>query len=568
MATFKVPNTTGAIRQPNNGDRFGELTETFNVDLSSSLGKMKLSEKMLRVLQEGVDIGTPSSANDIIIYGSQIYFITEDEVYKCSVLSDPTNSANWAEEAAIADIDTESTAAIFGGNLVISLNTNILQWNGTTDDPDWWTAVTSGTALTAGVPHVLHTHKGGQETLFVTDNNRVRYYNTTSGHTSILLQSDLTACCLDSGIDSIWVGTFNETSGNAYVYEIRVGQTVADRAIEVDGRAVLALWVQDNVPHIVTEQGNIQAFNGAGFTTVASFPFIFTDRPLEGVRPGNVQNSNHNRPIHPRGVKTFNNSTYILINTECNADDYASDAKSHAGVWEYDSRTSQLTHRFALAESADQFGNSTQASSGPLLILNNDDCFAIAAAEMTGSAEIGLFATTMTTNQGWFVTTEVLPDSASYTWDRVYHKASLGSSDTINTLYRTSKRDTVYGTLNWINGTDCTTTADWSTVEVGDLIRISHGYAAGEWTMVESITSSDNVYTIRVTRSIGTAGETSYAYSDNFKLVKAEYTANDGEYKSIGLNVTGPWCQVMTIFKGTDIDYREFTLTSNTKAEL
>ena len=81
----------------------------------------------------------------------------------------------------------------------------------------------------------------------------MRYYNAAAGHSSLSLQTDLTACCIDSGVSAIWVGTFNATSGNAYVYEVYVGETltagvaVSRNAYQVDGRGVLALWVKDNI---------------------------------------------------------------------------------------------------------------------------------------------------------------------------------------------------------------------------------------------------------------------------------------------------------------------------------
>ena len=205
--------------------------------------------------------------------------------------------------------------------LRISDDTDIQRYNGSASyNASWWIGEISGTALTANYPHILHIHRGGAETLFVTDKNKVRYYNASAGHSEVILQNDLVANCVDSGVSAIWVGSYTETSENAYVYEMYVGEQlngapVARNAYKVDGRAVLALWVSDNIPYIVTEKGYIQAFNGAGFTTVAEFPFVLDPSMLDGVRPGLVQDQSVSRPIHPNGVDTHGDSVFILINT-------------------------------------------------------------------------------------------------------------------------------------------------------------------------------------------------------------------------------------------------------------
>jgi hypothetical protein len=570
---FSIPNREGQIRQINRGDVFGELNETFNIDLSSSLGKIKTSQRLKRILTEA-QLSGPSGILDILIWNSLYIIITEDELFQCNVANDPTNSANWSKPSITEDFDLASTAVVFNGELRISLNTNIGRWNGaSTYASNWWTADISGEALTTGKPHVLHVHRGGQETLFVTDDNKVRYYNATAGHTSLTLQTDLVACCVDSGISAIWVGTYNETSGNALVYEMYVGETVSSgvavsrNAYPVDGRAVLALWVKDNIPYIVTERGRIQAFNGAGFTTVAEFPFAFTNRPLAGVLPGLIQDSSRSRAIHPRGVKTHNDSTFLLINTNSAADVYATNTRSHSGVWELDHSTGILNHRHALADSATDYGASSLDSSGPLLIADTQNTFLLVGVNSAPTNDTGVYATTSETNQGWFITPEIGSGTIQDSYQRVIHMAkTLGATDSINTLYRTRKRDTVRFTGNWLNSTTLTSTADLSSVQQGELIRISHGYASGEWAVIESIETSALTYTLTLNRAIGLAGQTSYVYSDNFQLIDNPYTLADGEYKAVGVGEVNPWIQYMVILKGP-IEYRRFESIEGAKTQ-
>lgn len=567
---MKIPNNQFQTRQANRGDLLGEISESFNIDLTTNYGKIKLSERLKRVLAETTNIGTPASICDLILWNATYHLVTEDGVYVCSASSDPTVTANWSVESGIADLDLETTAAPFNGLLLFSLDNNILSWNGSVDVTNYWTTTLSGSALTAGVPHVLHNHKGGQETLFVTDGSVVRYYNTTAGHSTVTLQSDLTACCVDSGVSAVWVGTFNENSGNAFVYEMYVGEEVdgtpvARQAYEVDGLAVLALWVKDNVPHIVTERGNIQAFNGAGFTTIAQFPFAYNRNPLSGVNPGLIQTSNASRPIHPRGVKVHNGSTYILISTQENDGGFPVDSRSHSGIWEL-TPDNNLYHRFATSNASNEYGASLLISSGPILIVDNEYTFLLAGTE-SEVGELGLYATFNEANQGWFVTAEDNSGSVQGAYE-LYHKAkTLGASESIVTQYRKSKRDTVQGTAYWVEANQFNTTDDWSNVSENELVRISHGYGAGEYANITNINRDSNTVTVvTLDRSIGSAGETSYVYSDNFVKAEDTYTADDGEFKHIGLDVTAPWIQVMVIMKG-QIEYRMLDLYDKTKNE-
>lgn len=576
MSTFTIPNNQGQIRQVNDGVIFGEISESYNLDLSSSKGKIKVSNKLSSVLIEGTHIGTPAGFVDMLIWSSDYLVLTEDEVYSCSVNNDPTVPANWSEETAIGDLDLESTAVIFDGQMRISLDDDIARWNGSASyATDWWTSDESGTTLTSGFPHVMEVVQSQKETLFVTDKNFVRYLEKGNTTKNVELDSNVVACCLSGGLSgAVWVGTYNEDVGDAYVYEIYAGEVVGStpvyrQAYKIDARAVLAIWTKNNIPYIVTSNGDIQAFNGAGFQTVANFPFKFSERSLEGVLPGLVQGANRSRPIHPRGVKVQNNSAFININTESVEDAYAVNTRTHSGIWEFDHTTNQITHRFGFAHASTQYGTSVQEFAYPILIVDNQYTFLMAGGyDSDGDKENVYMTDPDAVNQGYFVTPEITSGTIADAYEAVYHKAkTLGGSEEIVTQYRVSKRDTVYATANWTKTDTFVTTDDVSNIAVGDLIRVSHGYAGGDYANVTEISSSTNTYTVKVDREIGLAGEISYIFSDNFQKDPVAYTTEDGEWKRLGGYGTNPWIQFMVILKG-DIEYRQFISKSNSKAEL
>jgi hypothetical protein len=231
-------------------------------------------------------------------------------------------------------------------------------------------------------------------------------------------------------------------------------------------------------------------------------------------------------------------------------------------VWEFNTSNSSLSHRAAFADAANDYGTSILDESGALLVTDSADAFLMCGA---GATDTGLYVMKDTPSQGWFVTPELNSDTIQSAYNKITHKATtLGAGETINTLYRTRKRETIRGTANWISATEFVTTDDWSGVVVGDLVRVNTGYGTGDWGSITAITTSATTYTVTLNRSIGLAAATSKVYSDNFKLIDAEMTTTDGEFKTVGVGDVNPWVQFMVILKG-EIEYRSFDSKDNAK---
>lgn len=575
MSIFTIPNNRGQIRQINSGDLFGELNETFNIDLTTSEGKIKVSQKLTPVLTEGTDIGTPAGFGDILVWDGKYFVLTEDEVYSCAVTDDPTDPSNWSEVIAIGDLDINSTAVIFDGQMRISLNTNIARWNGSDSYANnWWTAEVSGAeALNADVPHTLAVVQSQKETIYVTDGSRIQYLEKGNTPKIVQLDSNVTATCLSPGLSgAMWVGTFNDTNGQAQVYEIYTGEVVGStsvyrQAYPVNASAVLAIWMRDNVPYIVTEKGEIQAFNGAGFTTLAEFPFKYANRAINGIRSGQIQNSNRSRPVHPRGVAVHEDSVFINVATKADITDtdYPVDTRSHSGIWEFNMKTGVLNHRFSFAHQTGDAGDLVQSFAYPLLVVDNDYTFLMAGGFDAVNSRDNIYMTTSDTPRGWFITPEITSGTITDAYEAIYHKAkTLADGDEIVTMYRTSKRDTIRGTINWTGTNTCTSTDDFSNAEVGDLIRVVSGTGAGRYANITAISASTATYSITLDNAIGTNGTTSDIYCDNFKRDPEAYTRADGEYKQQGGYGTNPWIQFAVFLTGA-IEYRQFTVKGNDK---
>ena len=571
MANFRIPNSQGQTRTIYKTDKYGELWDTFGIDLQS-IGKIKSAKKMVKV-KDISDDGNFGEVLGLATFGSNHYVITGTgtgkEIYKCSVLDDVRVENNWVKVNSNGSFGMETDTTTFGGNLLISQSDDIMNTDGSTFDEDWWTAVTSGASLTTTRVHAMSVLRGGQETLFVTDGNLVRYYNSTSGHSTVTLQTDLVASVLDKGRDSMYVGTYTETNENALVYEIYVGEVmgstpVARFAFPVDGRAVLALKVVDGIPYVITDKGHIQKFNGAGFVTVNSLPFAFTDEQLEGVRAGSVVNNSANKPIHHGGTDVNNQSIFFAINTELNNQDKTPN-RCASGIWEYNTVTNQLNHRSAFVETATQNGGHLGEATGPLIVINNSESLFLAGFELNGESN-GLFAES-TSRFGHIITREIETASVTESFKSLYLKIkTIVNDDTVDIKYRTNDRDRQCITGTWIS-THTFNTTETLTVEIGDELTLLDGNGAGSISHVTGVDNSLTVTSVTLADAIGVIGEVDVAEVTTFNKIPTDYTDEDKEFKKTGSNKVGTWIQFKLVFNG-EIVLREFISSGTVNTEL
>lgn len=562
----------------NRGDSFGELSATFNADLVTMPGKIKASPKLGRVLTSAtLDNDIPQA---LLVHDGRYYFATDDDVFICEATDDPSDPDNWSELTpalagdSFSGIGLETDMVSFDGAVLISGATDINRYVSATDlnTNDWWQSTVSGTALTSGKTHTLHVHRGGQETLVVADGNKIRYYNSTAGHSTITLDSLFTAHCFASGVNAVWAGTYTESSEYAYVYEFYIGETidsvpVARNAYRVDGRAILSIQTVDNIPYIVTEKGHIQAYNGAGFTTVAHFPFAYGRQTLDGVQPGLVQDSVTSRPVHSKGMQSDGESLYIFLSSESEATGDPVNERTPSGIWEYNTATQVLNHRSAPSDASTDCGQSMVERSGPLLIANHPNTKFLLGTQLPGTNKYGLFAESTETSCGYVVTSEFKSDNAKDAFNQVYVQAdTLQDAEKCVVKYKQINVNDfpVYADINWLSANTFTTTTDISAVLVEDEMEVTEQYGAGKLAHIASIDASSSTYTVTIDEELGATGETSRARFDRWKKVPKTYTDTDGEYASFGLPTLNTWIKAKIAWEGA-VSIRGISVTSKAK---
>ena len=587
MAKFEIPNQ-GQIRQINKGDVFGELWGTYNIDLTSSPGKIKTSRQLYSSISEEQMDNQDLLAS--VVYDGFIYNILSGSRFQyIASLRNPRISGSWTSTEGSLDFGGETDAVVYDGKLLVSTGTNIaMNSNAGTPsfDADWWTNVLSGTALNNGVPHIMDVSNVGQETLFVTDGNLVRYYNATSGHSTVTLGAHLVACSIVTDYKATFVGTYSN-SGDARVYEIYVGEQldsvpIARNSYKVDGSAVLSMDVIDGVVYIVTDRGHIQAFNGIAFVTVGSFPFAFDSVSIDGMTIGNIAADNRNRGIHPKGMRAYDKSLFININTNNQLiDDLASNPsddddifsnvvvneRSASGVWEFDTETRGLNHRYSLKYATNQVGFHRLQTSAPILVLDNQYSRILTGGRCVSTRTDIFLENPDQVPTSYFISAEINSRNVQDAWNNLVLKAEqLRDGEVIEVKYRTTKNPhyPTYVSGAFADANTFNTTEDLSMVAVGDEIELIDGTYAGKMAHVTEINQSSSVYSVTLDRDIAVAGVSCYARFQNWKKAQIE---DNGQFTNVGLGEATTWVQFKVVMTGK-IELRTFNNQGNSKNEV
>lgn len=561
MATYSLPNSNGQIRQLGMGDRFGELWSSKNIDLSSSPGKIKLSLPVQSVM-DATDL-TNDAIVAIELYKDNIYVLTANTLYR-----DDTPYNNFASVST-----TPSNAAdmvVFDGEIRIVDNTNVDRYDGTTYNTDWWTGTISGTALSSSYPHVAEVvRNSGKDTIAITDGSRLRYYNSTAGHTSFTWDSDVIACCQTQGLNLGWIGTYSESSQGAQVISWAVGDSQYRQAYPVDGHAVLAMCVYNNIPYLITERGEIHKFNQAGFTAVGTIPMWRKPEFLTGVETGLIQSYALARPVHPKGMRVVGNKIWIYIDTNSSERGENVNERCPAGIWEFDPQTGSTTHRYSI-------GFDTKLGQcGPLFTINDPQArfyFGARRDNLDGTGEEHLYREDLTgsDNYGYLVTTEMHSESFEENFNNVYIGSLKDSNDKIVVKYRTSQSLTlpIQSDVTWASTTQFNTTTDLSDVSVGDEVEVLTDAGAGRCAHITKIDQSSSTYSVTVDEAIGTENSPASVQFDNWSKLDTYDTTE--LIKRIGINETNTSIQLKFYMEG-DSGYPEISrmvVKSNNKKQL
>jgi len=582
-----IPQNAG-IKQLNKGNLRGSLDETFNVDLSVKQGYFCLPNRTIKA-SSNTDVTEMGILSDIIYYDDR-YFGTSvgqdggtyvNDAYLLKGGDDVGASWTGPSYTGLTE-NTEAGIAIYGGDLLY-LADDIFSISSDTDT----TFTTESTANSVGGLNTIY--KGR---LYYLAGNRIESLidpttPATSGSYTFLISANTPyqTTNIQSNNNGIWISTNNNEGGNAVVY-LWDGLTedIPDATYKIPDSSVMAMYIKDGTPHIVTGRGLLMAFNGAYFEEVARFPFF--NIPLYGRDRDAVDlyDSVGGRWIHQNGVANIDNKLHFLVapNSESvNGDEIFGDYKKLAGVWCYDPEIG-LYHRFALSSSTGdnevglqgqikQVGALTESASNTTLSDNEYGKFICSASYFTTSSndseEYAIFGlldepNTDRLNIGYFTTTRIYAEQVTENWKHaLLGFENLDSSDEIIVKYRNVEYDAIDTDITWVDTTSFTSTdTDWATIKTNfDAgtkyeTRILYGNGAGVLSDITDISEAGGTYTVTVdeTHTGVSVSDTARVRVENW--IKAEsVTSSDNDsksLKSIPISSSAQWIQYKVIMKG------------------
>ncbi|MFS4438598.1 hypothetical protein ACMA5I_10320 [Paracoccaceae bacterium GXU_MW_L88] len=541
MATKRLQNIQGRITQRNVGDYLGELWSSRNIDISSSMGKLRLS-RPTEVLMNNLELD--GNIVEAICFGDRNMFIlTDDDLYVSGgnfdsfLLNDDLSVGSRPHDL----VQFEQYVLAVGSTTIAAIDTK----NSNSINNDWWSTTVNGGALDSSYQHhmtVIRT--SGQDTLSVLNGAEIKYYNPSAGHSSISWDENLIGITQTAGLNEGWVGTRNANGLGAEVIMWRVGNDQYSQAYPVYANAVLSMCTVNNIPYLVTERGEIKKFNQAGFVTVGTLPMYLTNEYLDGsVTSQLIQPNTHARPIHSKGMVAVDDKIYIYVNTT-GVNNTAVNERMPSGVWEFDTVTSSLTHRY-------DAGELLTGVSSPLYYHNDDNGRFYFGARLENSDYVFLREdlTPDVVTRGSFVKTEMQSNSFVDIFNSENVASQMSEGDRIVVKYREQKDISlpVWATLNWTNSTTLTSTSDLSDIKAGHELEIYTGIASGYCVHVVSISETAGTYTVTVDEPVGSVGECQ-GFFDNW--TKLETITKDTPIKRVAIGSQAHTNQVKFYLEG------------------
>lgn len=555
---IKIPSQENPIlRQSNISSILGTMVSSFNIDISSDLGKIKNTRALLckdSTTSSVTDFGSNQSlgVGGFATLNNAIYMISGQRVWVGG--NSPSDSIILDAQASTPTV-TLQTGDIknFNSKLYVSNGSNIYSSSGS----GWSNIYTYSSTSTS----LLEVHKG--KLYFTFDGYKIGNLTTadvptTSGAGSVdLALPGFTISFLKSDGDYLWIGLVNTSGGReekTYVMRWDGSNTDVNQKYLIESRAVLAGCLVNGVPYVVDTSGRLLAFNGAFFSQVDKLP-LKTGQYLYSI------GTTHERGIHPNGMIYDPINGEILINI-ANTNSFSSNTPSFfsfpGGVWSYKQETG-LQHKYSpslqsVANSGTtgltEFGQFNVVLSGAITcvglrpvergrVLFGSVIFNRTSTDYTTGSKVVLCTDdTLNTAQkyGYLITSEIHSPSINEIWQKitVLYKRLITSTDKIILKYRTRDDIPTQADVTWADMSILTTTTDVSAYVEGDEVQIIQGSGSGKSFHITSISNNGGTYTINLDDSLQSAviGLTAVAmFSKWKKLGEVTYT-DEQQYKT------------------------------------
>lgn len=576
------------LTQPNINDISGTFWSTFNIDVNTNKGRIRIAPRLLINTSSAtqVDMGTPVAFKKVQEGANNNWYLSAgDKIYKGggvpntvfvpdTATSTPSMNGGSKPDLEIYNLDLYAAA---GG--LFKLNSA-----GTA-----WSTITSGTGSFGG-PLFIYANKLYFGNTFSQigsyDGSTVIKPNGPPNTNQYALdlnayQANIISCARPAS-NKIWIGAYSDEGSRGYMHTWDGSAVQVINSYPIEAMMPMAVTIMNDIPYVMDSNGILRAYNGGYFLEVARLPIELTKflkNPLGAVTA---------RFIHPNGMITRGDSILMLINNQ-NADNGGTiNENLPSGVWEY-TKANGLVHKgsasrwvYGTSTTVADYGQIRLSAVGALAdakslntsATTNGDLF-IGATYFTdaSSTESAVFINdtqNVVQKVGNFVTPKIDSENIRDSWNKIFvkHKKFLDSADKVILKYRTEDPAPTEVFITWTSTTSFTTTTNILTKE-GYEVEITQGTGSGQTAHISAISSSNAsgsfVYTVTLDDTITGASGTAKVRIQNWTKIG---TISDQvtQVSDFTISPISTWIQlkVYAVFTGKN-EIEEIILTNESQ---
>lgn len=520
-----IPNRqTKAVRQPNISKFLGDLWASFNLDLFSNRGVIKLSPRLR--------INTSAQSNQGLsvafkTFDQRIFTIAGTRIFKntgYSLLSGFVEDAStgilttFSADYSDMELFNDELCAITTGKLI----SKAADGSGTGAWTDRYT-ISSASSF-----HKTCWSPKFNRLYFVDGFNQINSVDTswsvaTSGSYYMNLPFRYGAIYTIAADDSsIWIATLNpspsgivESSTGASILKWDgITSSTITSEYKVKAKGVLALCKDDRgVMHAIDSNGALLAFNGSSFEEIARLP-LSKEYLYNALGSSTLK---YDAFIHPNGFYFSRNGTFILLVNNLVGDSGSTIKENlQSGIWEYHKDTGfvhrqSLTYTDLNSAAVTDYGQNRVSRVGALVEANYYSTSAGGQPSLlcgatyytnASSTASGIFVDDpldAVQKYGYFVTTWIQASALKDTWQKVYarFRQFLNSDDKFVLKYRTREASPTEISITWVDTTSFTTTTNILGKE-GYEVEVIQGTGSGKCSHITLISVTGGTYTATV----------------------------------------------------------------------
>lgn len=485
-------------QQNNLSDLYGDIWSSFNLDLTSELGKLKTTRTL--AVARSVDDGSTNYISGIGLavafryYGDQYFAATDGTISK----SGSSRVSGWGLDSTSGKPTTVSSRysdmEIFNEILYVSLTgTAISKYNGSA-----WSTV-SPTGIISSRPHMMCTY--ADELYITADYSKIVSITTADADSHSLTLTNPTSnsiTFLRPTSDRIWIGTVNRNGGKGHIYAWDGSQTSINESYKLESSGAMAAVVKDDVLYVLDNDGRLLAFNGGTFVEIDRLP-IKEGEYLKSALFTSPASTYNERWIHPNGMTLRDSSILILINNEYRGNTPTWEENVPSGIWEWTKETG-LYHKYSLSYTNDNettirdYGQNHLSIPGALTYIKSNSTSATDNGSLLAGAQVYTNAST-TDNMifiddladtvqkyGYFVTPKIFSDKFDDVWQKIFLRVKkLTSGDEIVVKYRTEDSSPLdIAITTWSGSNSVRTSTTITGYGEGDEIEFTRGEGSGK----------------------------------------------------------------------------------------